>query len=128
MLWQELKKIWRPGMVLMILVLGFVFYAMYLEGNITYFPADAYGDGELRVAADWMDRYGTTISPEEMAEIEANVSGLLREADEAIAANRLAQMIGLIGKITRITWIPGIILPPEPWRGRRGSDIRNAVS
>ncbi len=95
MLWQELKKIWRPGMVLMILVLGFVFYAMYLEGNITYFPADAYGDGELRVAADWMDRYGTTISPEEMAEIEANVSGLLREADEAIAANRLAQMIGL---------------------------------
>ena len=38
MIREELKKIWRPKMVLILIFLGFVFYTMFLEFYIRYFP------------------------------------------------------------------------------------------
>ena len=38
MLKEEMKKIWRPGILAVLILLGFVYYTMYLEFYIQYFP------------------------------------------------------------------------------------------
>lgn len=95
MLLQEMKKIWRPGILLVLLLLGTAYYTMYLEGPIVYNLGENLATGELPVAEQWVVEYGTTISPEEMVEIESTRPALELEADAWIAQNPIAQTYGL---------------------------------
>lgn len=96
MLQEELKKIWRPQLLIILLVLGFVFYTMFLKFHITYFPNGPYADGELRIAAQWLERYGTTLEPAELEEAVAGLTQLEAEANGYLADNPLAIQYGLL--------------------------------
>lgn len=94
-LFQELKKIWRPGILICLAVLGFLFYTMYLEFYINYFPNGPQYDGLFRTAASWVEKYGTTLEPEEKEEIQSQHPLLLAEADEYVAKNPLFAQYGI---------------------------------
>ncbi len=96
MIREELKKIWRPGMLVLLLLLGFVFYTIYLSFYIKYFPNSPQFAGEFQVAKEWVQEYGTSLEPEEETEIiNVKLPELETEANRYMAQNELCQKYGL---------------------------------
>lgn len=95
MLREELKKIWRPGMLVVLLLLGFVFYNMYLSFYIKYFPNGPQLAGELQVAKEWVAEYGTTLESEEIDDIKAGLPALYAEADAYVANFSRSRQYGI---------------------------------
>ena len=95
MLKEEMKKIWRPGILAVLILLGFVYYTMYLEFYIQYFPNGPEYKGIYQVAADWVKRFGTTLEPEEEAEAAREIPALESEASGYLSVNPVARQYGL---------------------------------
>ncbi|MBD5555654.1 MAG: hypothetical protein HDQ95_10045 [Roseburia sp.] len=95
MLREELKKIWRPGMILLLVFLGCVFYSMFLEFYIRYFPNGPHAVGVFQVGAELVERYGTSLSKEEAAELEQELPKLYERADMYVKGFELAKKYGL---------------------------------
>lgn len=95
MLREELKKIWRPGVLLALVILGAVFYLMFLEFYTKHFPNGPNDAAQIELAADLIDQYGTTLEPEAYEKLTATLPVLMAEADQHIRANSLAQRNGL---------------------------------
>lgn len=95
MLREELKKIWRPGILIAIVFFGVVFYWMFLQFSISYFPNGPYNEELFRIASEMVDTYGTSLEAEAFEEFAATLSELEAEADEYILANAVAQEYGI---------------------------------
>lgn len=98
MLREELKKIWRPGIVLALVVLGFVYYTMFLEFYINVFPNNYGGENGkalLTVSGEWIGKYGTAVSESEMEEIKAARPVLEQEAGRYIREYEIGEKHGL---------------------------------
>lgn len=67
--WQELRKIWRPGILAALVALGAVYYYIRPAFYIEYFCNGPQDRVEFQLALDWVERYGPTIEPSERAEI-----------------------------------------------------------
>lgn len=83
LLLQELRKIWRPGILAVLVLLGALYYHTFLSFEIQYFPNGIYDAAQLELAAGWAARYGPTIEPAELA-------GLKLQREEAAEAFRKA--------------------------------------
>lgn len=95
MLKEELKKIWRPGMVLLLVLLGYVYYIMFLEFYIKYFPNGPHAAGIFQVAAELVEQYGTSLSAEEAAEWEQELPKMYERADLYVKGFEPAKKYGL---------------------------------
>lgn len=95
MMREELKKIWKPGRILLLLLLGYLFYMLFLEFYINYYFTDPVSEGMLIVSEELIDRYGTSLSEEEMAEVKESWPSLLEEADMCVKGFELAKKYGL---------------------------------
>lgn len=79
----ELKKIWRPGLLLAIAFIGAVFYQVRTGFYLEYFnTGDNWGAAQVQLASSWMEIYGNTMGPEErpglddqLAELKAEFAG-----------------------------------------------------
>ena len=78
----ELRKIWRPGILAAILLLGAVYYWMFPQFYIEYFCNGPSGEAQFDLASDWVARYGPTLEPEERAQLDGQ---LAEETEPAIA-------------------------------------------
>lgn len=92
---QEMKKIWRPGMVLLLSVLSVVYYTMFLQHEIEYFPDGAQNEGILLAGKELVQSYGTSISAEEMAAYEKKLPALQKEADRYVRESRIGKKYGI---------------------------------
>ncbi len=92
---EEMKKIWRPGIVLALLVLGFVYYTMFLEFYVDYFPNGAQNAGILLAGKELVQNYGTSISAEEMSDFEKTLPALHKEADRSVRESELGKKYNL---------------------------------
>ena len=63
----ELRKIWRPGILAAILLLGAVYYWMFPEFYIEYFCNGPAAQAQFQLASEWVEKYGPTLEPEERA-------------------------------------------------------------
>lgn len=95
MLREELKKIWRPGMLVLLAVLGLVFYTMFLEFYIRYFPNGPHQEGIYQVGIRLVKEYGAYLSPEEAGKVEAGLPALYEEADGYLQSFALASSHGI---------------------------------
>lgn len=95
MLKEELKKIWRPGMVLALVLLGSIYYTMFLHFYIQYFPNGSQYEGMFEVAKQMLKTYGTSLSESEMAEFESGIPLLQKEADRYVAESETGRKYGL---------------------------------
>ena len=66
---QELRKIWRPGILAALVVLGAVYYYIRPAFYIEYFSNGLQARVDFELALDWVERFGPTIDEAERAEI-----------------------------------------------------------
>lgn len=83
---QELKKIWRPGILVVIVLLGGMYYYIFPSFYIAYFCNGSAAQAEFDLAADWAAQYGPTMEPEERAELDGQLSDAIETFDGLVAA------------------------------------------
>lgn len=66
---QELRKIWRPGVLAALVALGAVYYYIRPAFYIEYFSNGLQAQVDFELALDWVERFGPTIDEAERAEI-----------------------------------------------------------
>ncbi|MHA5218636.1 hypothetical protein [Dysosmobacter sp. Phy] len=82
----ELRKIWRPGILAAILLLGAVYYWMFPEFYIEYFCNGPASQAQFQLASEWVEEYGPTLEPEERAELDGQLAEEIAAFDIQIAA------------------------------------------
>lgn len=82
----ELRKIWRPGILAAILLLGAVYYWMFPQFYIEHFCNGPQEEAEFDLAADWVEEYGPTLEPEERAELDGQLAEEIAAFDAQIVS------------------------------------------
>lgn len=82
-------------MLIVLLLIGAVFYLMFLEFYIKHFPNGPNSQAAFDLAVQMVEDYGTTLEPEEFEIVKATWPRLLDEADGYIAAHPVAQKYSL---------------------------------
>ncbi len=72
--WQELKKIWRPGILAGIILLGLIYYYMFPRFYIEHFSNGPSAKEQFDLSVEWVARYGPTLEPEERAEVDSQLA------------------------------------------------------
>lgn len=95
MIKEEIKKIWRPGIIAVLILTGAFFYGLFLNFYVQYFPNGPQMDGLMRTAEQWAAEYGTSLSPDEAAKAKAAYPKLIAEVDRYTASNSLFKEHGV---------------------------------
>ena len=82
----ELRKIWRPGILVALLLLGAVYYWLFPQFYIEHFCNGPQAETQFNLAADWVERYGPTLERSERAELDGQLAEEVAEFDRQIAA------------------------------------------
>lgn len=102
--WEQ-KKIWRPGLLLAIVLIGLVFYdarpGFYLE---YFWDSSDWKGARTQLSAGWLEAYGTTMEPEERAQLDGQMEEL--EAEFAVQAAEIpgAAEAGITDYESYLTW------------------------
>ena len=72
--WQELKKIWRPGIFVGIVLLGLIYYYMFPSFYIEHFSNGPSARAEFDLSVEWVAQYGPTLEPEERTEVDSQLA------------------------------------------------------
>ena len=76
----ELRKIWRPGILAAIALLGLFFYDIRPGFYLEHFrDGSDFGGTQFQLASGWLERYGTTMEPAERAELGGQLAELEAE-------------------------------------------------
>lgn len=79
----ELRKIWRPVSVLALILINLIFYNTNLDYFLRTLPQSAHTT--LDLYEGWREAFGVTLDADEIPDMEAQLSGLIAEANEIIA-------------------------------------------
>ena len=82
----ELRKIWRPGILLAILLLGSVYYWLFPQFYIEHFCNGPQAEAQFDLAAGWLEQYGTTMEPSERAELDGQLAEEIAAFDTQVAS------------------------------------------
>lgn len=86
----ELKKIWRPSLLLAIALIGAIFYQVRTGFYLEYFNSGSnWGAAQVQLAYGWLETYGNTIEPEERPGLDDQLAQLKAEF-----AGQVAQIPG----------------------------------
>ena len=86
----ELKKIWQPGLLLAIALIGAIFYQVRTGFYLEYFNRGSnWGAAQVQLAYGWLETYGNTIEPEERPGLDDQLAQLKAEF-----AGQVAQIPG----------------------------------
>lgn len=91
----ELRKIWQPGILAAILLLGAVYYWMFPEFYIEYFCNGPSAQANFQLASEWVAEYGPTLEMEERESLDGQLAEELQAFDRQIAAIPEAAAAGL---------------------------------
>ena len=93
----ELRKIWRPGVLAAIVLLGAVYYWMFPEFYMEYFRKgpESSGMAYFALASEWVERYGPTLEGEEWVELEERLAEEIAAFDRQVAAIPEAAAAGI---------------------------------
>ena len=72
--WQELKKIWHPGIFVGIVLLGLIYYYMFPGFYIEHFSNGPSARAEFDLSVEWVAQYGPTLEPEERTEVDSQLA------------------------------------------------------
>lgn len=67
---QELRKIWRPGILLALALLGAMYYLLFLEFDVQNFPNGPYAQAQFNLAREWAQSFGATMEPAERGQLD----------------------------------------------------------
>ena len=89
--WKEMKKFWRPWIFVVCAVLCMLFWVIWLEFNVKYFPNGEENKKMFQLQADWVKKYGSTLEDNEVEEIRDELKVLYKKAEAAFAKEPLFQ-------------------------------------
>ena len=91
MILQELKKIWTPMRIVLLIVISILMYRSFLSPIVKRFEAgegmDAFQE-KLCISREWMMEYGTTIEAEEFADIEKRYDEIIAEIEKSMVQKK----------------------------------------
>ena len=96
----ELKKIWRPGLLLAIALIGLVFY----DARPGFYLEHFWNASNLRLSAGWLEAYGTTMEPEERAQLDGQLAELEAEFAQQVAEIPGAAEAGITDYESYLDW------------------------
>lgn len=91
----ELRKIWQPGILVALLLLGVVYYWMFPQFYIEHFCNGPNEEAEFILASGWVEKYGPTMETAERAELDGQLAEEIRSFDRSISAIPEAAAAGL---------------------------------
>lgn len=71
---QELRKIWRPGVLGVLLLLGLLYYYLFPSFFIEYFCNGPTARASFDLSAGWVEQYGPTMEPEERQQLDGQLT------------------------------------------------------
>jgi hypothetical protein len=92
---HEMKKIWRPSILLALVVLGVLFGYVFLSFDIKYFPNGHPSTEYFELARSWTTKYGTTMEEPERQDAAKELSALYAEADGYIKSDQRFAAVGI---------------------------------
>ena len=74
--WQEMRKIWRPGILAVIVLLGAMFYWVRPDYYREYYNGGLSGGNHeiYHLSAEWAEKYGTTMEQSEREELDLQLA------------------------------------------------------
>lgn len=70
----ELKKIWNPGILLALALLGVLYYWLFPYFYIQYFCNGPDAEAQYALAMEWVEEYGPTLETQERAELDGQLA------------------------------------------------------
>lgn len=117
----ELKKIWRPGLLLAIALIGAIFYQVRTGFYLEHFnTGDSWGAAKVQLAYGWLETYGNTIEPEERSQLDAQLAELKEEFAQQAAQIPGAAEAGITDYESYVAWV-------ETYNNSAWSDEANAL-
>lgn len=117
----ELKKIWRPGLLLAITLIGVVFYNVRPGFYLKYFnTGDSWGAAQVQLSYGWLETYGNAIEPEERPGLDAQLAELEGEFARQAAQIPSAAEAGVTDYESYVAWV-------EAYNSGTWSDEANAL-
>ncbi len=92
MFFAEMKKIWRPGIFVLIILISVLWFSTFMLRCIKPFQFKSESDSTqimLELCSNFIEKYGNTIESEEFVEIEHEYKQLLYGANTMIAETNL---------------------------------------
>ncbi len=72
---QELRKIWNPVILVVLIILGGFYYFLFSGTVIEFFSSGSSSEeAAFSLSAEWSKKYGTTLEPEERAELDTQLA------------------------------------------------------
>ncbi len=91
----EMKKIWSVKLLLIVTLLCGLFYAIFMEFNIEYFPNGHPATEEVDYSIEMTQRYGPTLEDDEFSEFMKTREELISEAEMYIKTNPIFSEVGI---------------------------------
>ena len=101
----EMKKIWQPGLLLAIALIGVVFYQVRTGFYLEYFnTGDSWGAAQVQLAYGWLETYGNAIEPEERPGLDAQLAEMKAEFARQVAQIPGAAEAGITDYASYAAW------------------------
>ena len=114
LLGQELRKIWRPGIVAVLAVLGVLYYLLFPRFYVEHFHNGPNAQSDFDIAVGWMERFGPTMEPEERAQVDAQLADEIAVFDDMVADLPEAAAAGIVaGQSDKILEVISEVTPAQ---------------
>lgn len=89
--WEEFKKFWKPWIFVVCAVLCVLFWEIWMEFDVKYFPNGYENVKMFQLQADWVKKYGTSLEDHEIEEIRTGLKELYQKAEAAFTEEAVFQ-------------------------------------
>lgn len=93
---HELKKIWNPLLVLVLILLGVLYYFLFCDFYIDYFNNGAPTKAAFELSAGWAETYGPTLEAEERAVLDEQLHAEYERFAQYVRADDRAAAFGIV--------------------------------
>ena len=92
----ELKKIWNPMLILVLILLGVLYYFLFCRFYIVYFKNGATTRAAFDLSAGWAETYGPTLETEERAALDGQLTMEYDRFEDFVPADDRAAQFGIV--------------------------------
>ena len=92
---EELKKIWRPGILLILCIISSLYYFLFMDFEITHFPNGHPNTEIFNLSVEWTEKYGLSMDESERKDAEKQFDVLYAEAERWISALEIFRQAGI---------------------------------
>ncbi len=90
-IWNECRKIYRPGIIIILILVTLLYYQVYMVFDIEHFPNGSPSTEDYELGLEYLDRFGTSIDEKELGEVKIMYDNIVKELDGIVQEKKLGQ-------------------------------------